>query len=447
MCRIALTVKTSPSSEISMEAWLPRNWTGRFLSVGNGGLGGCISYGDMAYTMSQGFASVGANNGHNGTTVKTLLNNTESTADFAYRSVHTGVVVGKRITEMFYGQPYTKSYYFGCSSGGRQGFKEAQDFPADFDGIVAGAPAHAMGNLTSWAGHFYPLTGNVTSPRFVPKAMWPLIWRDVYSQCDGLDGAVDGVIETAECCHYDPSGLVCKGGQTKDCLTGEQAEAVRKIYSPLLDNHGNSVYPAMNPGSEDNTVFLWFSGAPVSLSYELARYIYFKDSEWDPATLKPSDYPYFWAKNPFGLNAWNGDLSLFRNRGGKVITYHGQMDSVITSGISETYYEHVSRSMQSSPKELDEFYRFFRIGGMNHCALGPGAWNFGQAGPTAHMDADHNVLEAIARWVEQGIAPETLTGTKYVNDTVSLGEEFQRKHCRYPFHNVYRESDPKDSKA
>lgn len=163
--------------------------------------------------------------------------------------------------------------------------------------------------------------------------------------------------------------------------------------------------------------------------------------------MKPSDYPYFWAKNPFGLNAWNGDLSLFRNRGGKVITYHGQMDSVITSGISETYYEHVSRSMQSSPKELDEFYRFFRIGGMNHCALGPGAWNFGQAGPTAHMDADHNVLEAIARWVEQGIAPETLTGTKYVNDTVSLGEEFQRKHCRYPFHNVYRGGDPKDSEA
>ncbi|KAI8685848.1 Carboxylic ester hydrolase [Fusarium keratoplasticum] len=428
MRRIALTVKTSPSSEISMEAWMPRNWTGRFLSVGNGGLGGCISYGDMAYTMTQGFASAGANNVHNRTTVKTLLNSTEPTADFAYRSVHTGVVVGKKITEIFYGQPYTRSYYFGCCSGGRQGFKEAQDFPTDFDGIVAGAPAHAMGNLTSWAGHFYPLTGNVTSPRFVPKAMWPLIQRDVYSQCDGLDGVVDGVIETAECCHYDPSGLVCKGGQTKVCLTEGQAETVRKIYSPLLDNHGSFVYPAMNPGSEDNTASIWFSGAPVSLSCELIRHIYLKEPEWDPATLNSSDYPYFWAKNPLGST-------------------RGMMDSVITCRISETYYEHVSRSMQSSLKELDESYRFFGIGGMNHCALGPGAWNFGQSGPTAHMDADHNVLAAIVRWVEQGIAPETLTGTKYINDTTSLGEEFQRKHCRYPLHNVYRGGDSRDPEA
>ncbi|KAM6533554.1 tannase-like protein [Fusarium falciforme] len=351
------------------------------------------------------------------------------------------------ITEIFYGQPHTKSYYLGCSMGGRQGFKEAQDFPADFDGIIAGAPAHALGNLTSWTGHFYPLTGNVTSPRFVPKAMWPIIKRDIYAQCDGLDGAVDGVIETAEYCRYDPSGIVCKDGQTKDCLTEEQAETVRKIYSPLFDSHGNFVYPAMNPGSEDSTASIWFTGAPVSLSYELIRYIYLKNPEWDPATLNPSDYPYFWAENPFGFNSWKGDLSPFRNRGGKVITYHGQMDSIITSGISETYYEHVSRSMQSSPKELDEFYRFFRIGGMNHCVLGPGAWNFGQSGPTTYIDADHNVLAAIVRWAEQGIAPEALTGTKYINDTVSLGKEFKRKHCRYPLHNVYLGGGPRDSEA
>ncbi|WAO85354.1 Carboxylic ester hydrolase [Fusarium falciforme] len=363
-----------------------------------------IPYGDMAYTMSQGFASVGANSGHNGTSVKTLLNNIESTADFSYRSVHTGVVIGKKITEIFYGQPHTKSYYLRCSMGGRQGFKEAQDFPADFDGIIAGAPAHALGNLTSWTGHFYPLTGNVTSPRFVPKAMWPIIKRDIYTQCDGLDGAVDGVIETAEYCRYDPSGLVCKDGQTKDCLTEEQAETVRKIYSPLFDSHGNFVYPAMNPGSEDSTASIWFTGAPVSLSYELIR------------------LSMLLGREPFWVQLLERHLSPFRNRGGKVITYHGQMDSIITSGISETYYEHVSRSMQSSPKELDEFYRFFRIGGMNHCALGSGAWNFGQSGPTTYMDADHNVLAAIVRWVEQGIAPEALTGTKYINDTVSLGK-------------------------
>jgi feruloyl esterase len=154
ICRVAMLVKTSAISNITLEAWLPSNWTGRFLSTGNGGLGGCIQYTDVAYGTSFGFATVGANNGHNGTSGEAFYKNTEIVADFAYRSLHTGVVVGKAITKAYYGKKYTKSYYLGCSTGGREGFKEVQDFPQDFDGVVVGAPAVAFNNLSSWSGSF-----------------------------------------------------------------------------------------------------------------------------------------------------------------------------------------------------------------------------------------------------------------------------------------------------
>ena len=154
LCRVAMLVRTSNISNITLEAWLPTNWTGRFLSTGNGGVSGCIQYEDIAYATSFGFATVGANNGHNGTRGVAFYQNSEIVADFAYRSLHTGVVVGKEITEAYYQRNYSKSYYLGCSTGGRQGFKSAQKFPEDFDGIVAGAPALAFNNLSSWSGHF-----------------------------------------------------------------------------------------------------------------------------------------------------------------------------------------------------------------------------------------------------------------------------------------------------
>ncbi len=155
LCRVAMFVKTSEISNITLEAWLPTNWTGRFLSTGNGGLSGCIQYEDIAYGTQYGFATVGANNGHNGTSGNAFYKSAEVVKDFSWRSVHTGVVVGKAITQTYCQDDYTKSYYLGCSTGGRQGFKEVQKFPHDFDGVVVGAPAVGFNNLSSWSGSFY----------------------------------------------------------------------------------------------------------------------------------------------------------------------------------------------------------------------------------------------------------------------------------------------------
>ncbi|KAF2470862.1 tannase and feruloyl esterase [Lindgomyces ingoldianus] len=444
ICRIALYVATSNRSGINMEAWLPANWTGRFLSTGNGGISGCTGYNDMVYTTRLGFASVGANNGHNGTSGGAFYNNPEVVADFAYRSVHTGVVVGKAISKAFYGKAHKKSYYLGCSTGGRQGFKSAQDFPEDFDGIVAGAPAFAFNNLTSWSGHFYILEGNPTSPTFVPTNMWPIIHQDILKQCDAIDGYIDGIIEDPLLCNYDSKGLICGGNLTTNCLTPVQSQTVQKIFSPLYAADGSLVYPRMQPGSEISAAYISYTGAPFPYMADWYRYAIYNDPSWDPATLNTTDYANAARINPSNIETWKGDLSAVHNRGAKILHYHGQMDAIITSDNSPRYYEHVSKTMRLKPTQLDSFYRFFRISGMDHCYGGDGASVIGQSlNSVASLDPSQNVLMAIVNWVENGKAPETIIGTRFVNDTQSLGVQYQRAHCKYPKRNVYKGGDAK----
>ncbi|KAK4038884.1 tannase and feruloyl esterase-domain-containing protein [Parachaetomium inaequale] len=213
LCRVIAQVATSARSGIKMEAWLPAEWSGRFLSTGNGGLGGCIQYEDVHYGASLGFATVGTNNGHDGATGQALLYNPDVIEDFAYRALYTGVVIGIDIPSKPWRLPKVQ---------------EAQSFAEGFDGIVAGAPAFFFNNLTSWSSYFYPLTGRDT---FVPFEVWPAITQDILRQCDHLDGAVDGLLESHDMCDYDPSGLVCLEGQnSSSCLTATQAGTVRSIY-------------------------------------------------------------------------------------------------------------------------------------------------------------------------------------------------------------------------
>ncbi|KAJ8080048.1 hypothetical protein PM082_016875 [Marasmius tenuissimus] len=442
LCRITIQVETSNDSSINMEAWLPRNWTGRFLSLGNGGLAGCIQYNNLAYTTSLGFAAVGANNGHNGTSGAAFENHPEVLADFVYRSVHTNVVIGKEITEAFYGQRHKKSYYLGCSTGGRQGIKSVEDFPEDFDGVVAGAPAINWNNLIAWAGHLYSeITKDANSSSFIPTDYWSgLIHNDIISQCDGIDGVRDGIIEDPNRCHYDPSALLCAENSTNGtCLTVTQVETVRKVYSPFLGSDGRELFPAPQPGGEADPDFLLaISGYPSPFTSEWFKYAVYNNASYDPTTLTMEDYEYAIRLNPFDVATFEGDLDAFRQRGGKVLTYHGQADGLISPKISERYYERVQEISGSASGELDEYFRFFRIPGMEHCAGGPGAWQVGQSGVSvASLDADKNVLMAMVKWVEMGEAPETLEGVKYVGDDKEKGEAFRRRHCRYPLRSTY----------
>jgi feruloyl esterase len=359
--------------------------------------------------------------------------------------VHTGVVVGKQITQAFYGSQHKKSYYLGCSTGGRQGWKSAQSFPEDFDGIIAGAPAIAFNNLSSWSGHFPPLTGSVNSSTFVPTNLWPAIHADVLKQCDSLDGYADGILEDASICNYTASGLLCGSSNSTACLTAQQVNTVNRIYSPLLASDGSLVYPRMQPGSEIAASYIIYNGMPFPYATDWFRYAIYNDPSWDPLTLNTTDYEYAARLNPSNIETWDGDLSAVQARGAKILHWHGQMDAIISSENSPRYYEHVSKTMGLLPAELDEFYRFFRVSGTGHCSGGDGAWAIGQDINSAEsLDPSENVLMAVVNWVEGGAAPETVMGTKWINNTKSAGVEYKRAHCRYPRRNQYKgEGDAK----
>ncbi|KNG91276.1 hypothetical protein ANOM_000340 [Aspergillus nomiae NRRL 13137] len=390
LCRVALYLETSNRSSVTTELWLPRNWTGRFLGTGNGGIDGCIKYEDLAYGAANGFAVVGSNNGHNGTTAVSFYQNSDILADFSWRALHLSTVIGKQVTKAFYGQPHTNSYYLGCSLGGRQGIHSAVAFPDDFDGIIAGSPALDFNNLVSWRASFFPITGSADSANFISVSTWKnLIHPEVLAQCDTLDCVDDGIIEDPTLCHFHP-----------------EVEIVRKVFSPMYGEDEQLIFPAMQPGSELEAADKLYSGKPFSYSKNLAE---------RPVELQ--------------------------KRGGRIITYHGQQDGKITSFNTERFYNHLSTTMNMSASELDNFFRFFRISGMSHCSSGPGAWAFGQGGspvPTmTPFNRNENILAALVAWVELGIAPETITGTKYVNDNPALGVAFQRHHCRYPLRSTY----------
>jgi feruloyl esterase len=444
ICRVALLTKTAGNSSISWEAWLPSNYTGRFLSTGDGGLAGCIQYEDVAYGAELGFATVGANGGHNGTSGIGFYKTPGAVEDLSYRSVHTNAVLGKIIAQTFYGSQQKKSYYLGCSTGGRQGFKIAQDFTSDFDGYVLGAPAVAFANLTSWSASFYLITGPPGAPTFVTPDQWMAVFNEILAQCDALDGYVDGIIDNPSECYPRPEALICAPGQTpatnSSCLTGLQAETVRKVYSPLYGVNGTLVFPRMNPGSEiTGEAYIEYSGVPFIYSSDWFKYVVYSDPNFDITKITVQDYYNAAVQDPYGIQSWKGNLSQVQANGAKILHYHGLYDQIITSENSPRYYDHVARTMNLPSSSLDDFYRFFRISGMGHCGGGPGATFIGQtAAQNATLDPDGNVLTAMVRWIEQGIAPDTILGTAYVNQTQGNPIAFQRRHCRYPLKNQYK---------
>ena len=434
-CRVGLTTSTGPKSEINSEAWLPLNWTGRVITVGNGGLGGCIAYDDLLYTSQRGFAALGTDIGHVGN-VGEPLEDPDVLESYAWGAVHTGAKLVKEISRAYYGEKHTKAYYLGCSTGGRQGLVSAQEFPDDFDGIVAGAPAISMSALQSWAGHAVTITGPPGSPNFLSKELWAIVIQDVMRQCDWLDGYEDGILEHTELCNYRPEGLLCGSNKTEGCLTGAQADTVRALYSPLYDAEGNMIYSRMQPGT-DSSGILWAGSLEGSYVTGWFRYGVYGNASWNgPVTMEDIEAA---KAKVAGLQGegWLGDLSDARDRGVKVLHYHGLQDPAISAENSGRYYNFVARTMGLPPSELDEFYRLFYVSGMGHCAGGKGASNIGNRLATlAGEEPEGNVLAAMVRWVEEGIAPDYVLGTKYTTaekDKIA----FQRRHCKYPARNMY----------
>jgi feruloyl esterase len=436
LCRLSLKVATSKDSSVAMEAWLPANWTGRYLTTGNGALAGCIQYPDMAYGALHGFATIGTDNGHSGMVGEPFFHHPQVLEDFVWRAIYTGTVIGKKVTKEFYGKQHSKSYYLGCSTGGRQGWKAAQSHPDLFDGIVAGAPALMFGSNLAWYAFAIQTFGDNSTDTYLPEDQWAAIHQEVLKQCDNLDGVMDEILEDTRKCKPDIAPLLSNVSNS-DTISDAQLAAIQRMFSPFIVE-GHLIHPGANWGYE--VPFFEAVSSPVTESaiLEWFRYVVTENPSWNLSSLTPEFALLVQQANPFNIETFDGDLSAFRDRGAKILHWHGQADHVLAEGISNKYYAHVQKTMNASVTELDEFYRYFRIAGMGHCQGGNGANVIGQTfGFAVSDEPDDNVLMRIVEWVEHGNAPDVVRGTKLLEDDPTRGIVFRRKHCKFPLSNVY----------
>jgi len=233
-CRVAATLTPTSDSDVKIEVWLPASgWNGKFQGVGNGGWSGAIVYFALAAALRDGYATASTDTGHSGGSGSFALGHPEKLIDFGYRAVHEMTLKAKSIVKAYYGEAPRLSYWNGCSSGGKQGLKEAQRFPEDYDGIIAGAPANNWTHLEAqqiWIAQAV----HRDEASFIPASKYPLIHRAVIHACDALDGVIDGLLENPAACRFDPSVLQCKAGDEPTCLTAAQVDSARKIYSPEI---------------------------------------------------------------------------------------------------------------------------------------------------------------------------------------------------------------------
>ena len=442
-CRVAGIIAPTGDSEIAFEVWMPpqAEWNGRFMGVGNGAFAGSVVYGALVSALRRGYATASTDTGHGGGDSRDAswgLGHPEKVIDFAYRAVHEMTVKAKAIVDAFYGGGPAYSYFDGCSSGGRQGLKEAQFFPLDYDGIIVGAPANnwtllrsgIMGHaLFTLADSIPTPTGVIPGPSYIPPAKYELITDATLAACDAKDGVVDGVLDDPRRCSFNPRRLQCQPGtDALGCLTGKQVESARNIYDGVRFSNHQQVYPGMPRSSE--IVWGGFHGGgpaglqpqPTALSH--FRYLVFGNEFWERRTFNPdTDVPLAQSVLAAQIDATDPDLRAFRDRGGKIIMWHGWLDQRMTAQNSIDYYESVFDFLHANerPRRIqpsaDEFLRLFMAPGALHCRAGPGP-----------APQKRELLRALEDWVEDGIAPERITATRVTGDVVDR----TRPLCPYP---------------
>jgi len=297
-------------------------------------------------------------------------NNPEGLKDWGYRAMHGSTVVAKQLVEAYYGTAPKYNYYSGCSTGGRQGLRDIQLYPSDFDGVVAGAPAWWTNHLQPWTSKLGLYNLPNTSATHIPPTLFPAIAAEVLSQCDGADGLVDNIISTPHQCDFQIERLLCPintSNQTASgCLTSPQLDTLYKIYSDYVDVNQTFVFPHLNLGSEAQWSVLLSGndGLPHPLGYQYVQCFLGLGADWKFEDFDYSIMQLADRMDPGNATANVFDLSPFREQGGKLLMYHGLADALIPTDSSTYYYKHVFRTMGPLGVDLDDFYRFFYVPGM-----------------------------------------------------------------------------------
>jgi len=441
-CRMAYTV----DKEVRVELWMPVAWNHKLVAVGNGGLAGQIGYAAMVKPLQSGYAASSTDTGHQtaaNTDGEWALGNYERVLNFADRGTHLMAEADKIILNAFYNAQPAHAYFNGCSQGGHESMIEAQRYPADFDGIIAGDPAN------NWTHHYIGghlwIARAVDGDGYLPAEKVQILGDAVTQQCDEIDGIKDGVLNDPRRCKFNPEILLCKSADTSKCLTGAQVTAVQKIWSGLRTPEGQVIYPGLMPGAEGGWgTYITGSGPGkgrhAMLGAPFFQFFVFGDPNWDFRSFRftasdgfDNDIDYTDSKLAALFNAVNPDLSQFKARGGKLIHYHGWSDPDISPLNSVNYYESVVNAQGGDVRGLSntvEFYRLFMVPGMFHCNGGPGATSF-------------DMLESLDKWVDKGFAPDKVIASKVTNGKT----ERTRPLCPYPQEAIWKGTGSTDDAA
>jgi hypothetical protein len=455
-CRVVGVIRPSTDSHIEFEVWLPTTgWNGKFQGIGNGGFAGAISYDMLAHAVRRGYAAASTDTGHKGgvTDARWALGHPERIVDFGHRAIHEMTVKAKAVAAAFYGDPPRRAYFASCSNGGRQGLMEAQRYPEDYDGIVAGAPAAA------WTRFMLNFTWNAQAlsdpAAHIPPSRIPTIGKAVVAACDARDRVADGVLVAPDACVFDPRTVACATADASDCLSAPQVEALARIYAGPRARGGTSLARGFPPGGEtgDGGWRAWVTGPAPGQSVQAAfangalRYMVFDREDYD---LRAFDFERdaVTVEQRLGraLNATDPDLSAFQKRGGKLILFHGWNDPALSAHETVDYFQSVRARMGTA---AESFARLYLIPGLQHCLGGQGATYVGGLN-VPFGDAEHDLSAAVERWVETGVAPGAIIASQ-APDRARLHEAVQsgprRRICPHPQVPVFRESGSPDDPA
>jgi feruloyl esterase len=423
-CRVEATARPTSDSEIKFEVWIPSTeaWNGKFQGVGNGGYQGSISYAAMANALRRGYATASTDTGHTGDDVIFGQGHPEKVIDFGHRAIHVMTTSAKLVIRNATGRFAERSYFVGCSSGGHQALSEAQRYPDDYDGIVAGAPANdrirqTFGFLGSWLATHGP-----DGTPLLTQAKLALLTDSAVAACDANDGLKDGLIDDPRRCTFDPATLACKAGADEAaCLTAPQVTAAQRMYEGTKSpTTGRQIYTGWPRGSEafgESAFQGWrqyITDAREPSRVGVFKYFLFHNPSLDFRTIDfDRDLAYAEQQIPH-LAAVDTNLAPFKRRGGKLLVYTGWADPVVPPQTAVAYYEGVMKTM-GGLAPTQEFFRLFMAPGMGHCAGGPGPNQF-------------DAIGALEQWVEKGVAPSQLLATRSTGGKV----ERSRPLCAYP---------------
>ncbi len=419
LCRVEGTIE----GNIGFELWLPMDgrWNGRLLGAGVGGDAGVFNYTDMSLRVGEGFAAVTTDSGHKASEARWMAG-AKARVDYEHRAVHLTAVAAKAIVARFYGKPADRSYFTGCSGGGRQALKEMQNYPRDYDGVIAGAPGPYM-PLISVRMMWFSLMQKRNPAGALSDADWALYEKRANLACDANDGVVDGVVENPLACRFRTATLLCKPGETKDCLTAPHLATLDAIVAPMPDENGRAMDVGLLPGVRTRP------GPPSPLLRAMWADAVYNDAKWDEETFRrTADLAAVNRVMP-ELRADKVAIAPFLRTGGKAIIYQGWQDPSVIALPTVDYYARLAAA-NGGASALARSVRLFMVPGMYHCRGGPGIDQFGASGQaTAPGDPSRDMLWALIDWVEKRRAPAAITGARLDQKGSPV---FTRALCSFP---------------